>query len=378
MVRRRLPAYVQAFMDRHDKPRHYFRRGPTRIVLPGLPWSADFMMAHAEALEASALASAKSKGKAAPKRAKAPTRGKAKPGSFAALIADYRASSGFTGLAASTALTYGRLLDRLESAHGDLPVAKMTRANVERLIDIRASEGGPEAGNGLRRTLKLLMKLAVRRDYRPDDPTLGVEKVSRPKGEKRGNRAWTEDDIARFITHHPLGTREHLALALLLCTGQRRGDIVKIGPANIVGGYDPKDFKGKRIALTQRKTGKALILPIAPMLAEALEVAAIPADAPAFLITKHKGPFTPESFSGQFTEWAKLSGIADQASPHGLRHAAARRLAEAGCSVHMIAAVTGHVTLSEVENYTKTAGQQSLAELAMSRLLNPTGSSRPS
>ena len=372
MVHRRLPKYVQAFVDRHGRPRHYFRRGAFRITLLGLPFSTEFMMLHAKAMAASALAISEAAGKKVARHVKVAKRDAPKSGSLTALIGEYRASSDYTGLAVSTAKNYRRLLDALQAAHGDLPIAKMTRANVERLIDIRAAEGGPEAGNHLRRMLKLLMKLAVRRGYRADDPTAGVSKVSRPKGEQRGNRAWTEPDIARFIARYPLGTRQYLALALLLCTGQRRSDIVSLGPHN-VSNYDPSNFTGRRIALTQKKTGKALVLPIAPMLVEALQAAAMPLASPAFLMTKYGGPFTPESFSGQFSEWAQLSGIEDQASPHGLRHAAARRLAEAGCSVHMIAAITGHVSLSEVENYTKTAGQESLAEQAMSRLLHPTG-----
>jgi integrase len=42
-------------------------------------------------------------------------------------------------------------------------------------------------------------------------------------------------------------------------------------------------------------------------------------------------------------------GLPSKLSLHGLRKAAARRLAEAGCSVHEIGAITGHKTLSEVE-----------------------------
>jgi integrase len=36
-------------------------------------------------------------------------------------------------------------------------------------------------------------------------------------------------------------------------------------------------------------------------------------------------------------------------SPHGLRKAAAKRMAEGGCTAHQIAAVTGHKTLAEVQ-----------------------------
>ena len=43
--------YVHPFIDRHGKPRHYFRRGGCKLVpLPGLPGSAKYMAAYAEAL----------------------------------------------------------------------------------------------------------------------------------------------------------------------------------------------------------------------------------------------------------------------------------------------------------------------------------------
>jgi integrase len=57
-------------------------------------------------------------------------------------------------------------------------------------------------------------------------------------------------------------------------------------------------------------------------------------------------------------------------SAHGLRKAAARRLAEEGCSAHEIAAWTGHLTLKEVERYTRAADQARLARQAMARREN--------
>jgi len=53
-----------------------------------------------------------------------------------------------------------------------------------------------------------------------------------------------------------------------------------------------------------------------------------------------------------------------------LRKAALTRLADAGCSVHEIAAISGHKTLSEVERYTKAANQARLARAAMERMGN--------
>ncbi|PZQ16882.1 MAG: hypothetical protein DI565_05675 [Ancylobacter novellus] len=51
-----------------------------------------------------------------------------------------------------------------------------------------------------------------------------------------------------------------------------------------------------------------------------------------------------------------------------LRKAAARRLAEVGCSTHEIASITGHKSLEEVERYTRAAEQKTFARAAVTRL----------
>ena len=55
-------------------------------------------------------------------------------------------------------------------------------------------------------------------------------------------------------------------------------------------------------------------------------------------------------------------------SAHGLRKAAARRLAEAGCSEHEIAAITGHASLAELRVYTRAVNQKRLAVAAMAKV----------
>jgi integrase len=64
------------------------------------------------------------------------------------------------------------------------------------------------------------------------------------------------------------------------------------------------------------------------------------------------------------------SGLPKQSSPHGLRKAASRWLAEAGATAFEIAAITGHASLKEVERYTKSASQKRLAATAMARIGN--------
>jgi hypothetical protein len=59
---------------------------------------------------------------------------------------------------------------------------------------------------------------------------------------------------------------------------------------------------------------------------------------------------------------------AGQYTAHGLRVNAAVRLAEAGCSLHMIGSITGHATAREILRYTRGVDQAKLALQAVERL----------
>ncbi len=60
-----------------------------------------------------------------------------------------------------------------------------------------------------------------------------------------------------------------------------------------------------------------------------------------------------------------VAGLPAGLSPHGLRKAACRRLAEAGCTPHQIMAVSGHKNLQEVVTYTEAANRARLAGEAL-------------
>jgi hypothetical protein len=92
--------------------------------------------------------------------------------------------------------------------------------------------------------------------------------------------------------------------------------------------------------MTQQKTGAALQIPITTALAEAVN-ATTPTDAMVFLLNEHGRAFTPKAFGKWFTKQCERIGLRGL-SPHGLRKAACRRLAEAGCSANEIAAISGH------------------------------------
>ncbi|WP_244980659.1 tyrosine-type recombinase/integrase [Acetobacter thailandicus] len=72
-------------------------------------------------------------------------------------------------------------------------------------------------------------------------------------------------------------------------------------------------------------------------------------------------------FYNVFKDWCASAELPVQCSPHGLRKAAGRRLAEAGCTPHQIAAILGHKTLAEVMRYTRSAEQKKMAQEAMDK-----------
>ena len=84
-------------------------------------------------------------------------------------------------------------------------------------------------------------------------------------------------------------------------------------------------------------------------------------------------PFTAAGFGNWFRAQCNTAGL-PQCSAHGLRKAAARRLAEAGCTEHEIGAITGHASLREIVRYTKAADQKRLAVAAMEKVKAGTSS----
>jgi integrase len=275
---------------------------------------------------------------------------RARPGTILALALSYFASPAFRTLRPSTQRAYRGIIERLCKDHGDKRSGDLRRDHVVKLMVARAEQ--PGAANGLRMALRVMMKHAIEIGLRADDPTREVRAI---RIRTEGHHSWTDGEIAQFEQHHPTGSRARLALGLLLYTGQRRGDVIRMGAQHIRNGA---------LHVKQEKTGVELVIPLHPALAAI--IAAAPRDHLTFVTTRLGGPFGGSAFSRWFRNQCDKAGL-PHCSAHGLRKAAARRLAEAGCTAHEIGAITGHVSLTELVRYTKAADQRRLAEAAMSK-----------
>jgi site-specific recombinase XerD len=223
---RRLPRYVHGFIDRHGKARHYIRRpGFKQVALPGLPFSAEFMTAYAAALD----------GEAAPRIEIGASR--TIPGTVNAIVAAYLASPPFRAGAAATQKMRRNILDGFRTQHGDKQlyhirngqrVMLLTAEHLQRIVNEKSET--PFQQRNILNSLRVMFAWAKSEGRIPDNPTIGVERM---KVKTRGYPTWSEAEIERFEARYPIGTRERLALALLLYTGQRKGDVIRLGPTHI-------------------------------------------------------------------------------------------------------------------------------------------------
>src|SRR6478736_6069790 len=339
MLKRRTSLlHIERWRDRHGKMRVYFRRdrrkGSPRIELTGVYGSDEFLAAYAAALHG---------GEIADSRPKIERPGN---GTLAALIASYKQDAAFRDLRDTTKAGYLSRLDTIQREHGARSVAGLNQERIETML--AAYDDRPASKLDTLKKLRILIKHAIRKKWIGADPSSGIR---RAKGGEV--RAWTDDEIRQYENHWPIGTKQRTA------TGQRRSDVHRMTWRDI----SPKTG---RIKVIQQKTGVKIEVPLHRDLLVVLEKARH--NHVSILVTEWGKPFTVDGFSGFMRDAIRAAGLPLDCQPHGLRKAAGRRLAEAGCTTKQIMAVLGHKSLAEAERYTKEADQIRLATDAMSQL----------
>lgn len=271
------------------------------------------------------------------------------PGTINALAVAYYTSADWMGLSKSTQATYRGIIDRFRVQHGEKPFRPLQPHHIRSLLDARAET--PAAANNLLKVLRAMMRFAVDRNLIKVDPTNGVKPL---RYKTDGFHTWTDDEIEAFDRRWALGTQERLAKDLLLYTAQRSSDVRVMGLQHVKSGV---------VKVKQQKTGTTLEISLHSALRASL--AARPTNQLTFITTPTGEPYTAAGFGNWFSDAARKAGLPPGVSAHGLRKAAARRLAEVGCTASQIAAITGHRTLKEVSRYTQAADQRMMADAAM-------------
>ena len=205
--------------------------------MPGLPGSAEFMAAYQAALSGGANMHEAS-GSGSPAVVTSPGRG-----TVAAAVSLYLGTMAFGTLAGATQRDRRTILAHFKKEHGDKPLALLQRKHVQKVLTkrrgIHTARGALEGVAGCRHG-------GGRGGFdrrRPDSRN----RIKIPK--TGGFKMWGEPEIEQFENYWPVGSRERLAFALLLYTGQRRGDVLRIGRQHIREGV---------LTVRQSKTGTVL------------------------------------------------------------------------------------------------------------------------
>lgn len=362
-MRPRFPKYVIADYTK-GKERFYLRRkGQPKVRLHGVPWTPSFMSQYQAALGGPNVV------------AMLPASIERRVDSFEWLCGEYVKSEEFKALdQKETAAKRKRYLERIcaepiapdsKKLFAQIPFRAFNKKAVRVIRDRFADK--PDTSTAFKKALSALFVWAIEFEHVEDNPTVGVKRL---KGDNPdGHHTWDIEEAEKFEAAFPVGTKERLAIALFLFTGQRASDVIRFGNSHIKIRFDVNEdgdtVEQKWIVFTQHKNRNRKPIKLEIPVWHELEdiIAASPVGTETFLTATRGKPFPN---TAAFDRWFKIACVKAKVpgTSHGLRKAAAVRLIERGATEKEVAAITGHTTLKEIARYTAMANQRKLAAAA--------------
>jgi integrase len=329
------PPFLSREVTRHGRAVWYVRRDGKRIRLKsefGTPeFTAEYqavLAAHQPATEVSTTA-----------------------GTLAWLIESFRGTAAWQARSDSTRAKWDGLYQQALKAAGNAPLSAITSKVIRAGLELRAHTPG-QAQHFLN-AMRALFRWAIKVQLLRIDPTADIQAPARRRD--AGIRSWTEEDVAAYEKRWPIGTRQRVWVDVLLYTGLRRGDAVRLGRQHVRDGI---------ATIKTEKNGTIVTIPILPVLAETL--AAGPCGDLSFIAGSRGQPMAKASFSNEFAIACRAAGV--PGSAHGVRKIAATRAANAGATVAELEAIFGWSGGKMASHYTRAADRQHLAKRAMHKL----------
>jgi integrase len=349
---------VEKNRNRHGRLRFYFRRPgdkvTPRIRLPDTYGSAEFEKSWRACMAGQPLAL---EGRGQVRRVAR--------GSLGWLIRLYLQSGEFQAFRPATRKQRLPMLEKLIDEKGAVEIEDIDTAAIQ--AGLNARRATPPMANVWLGTVSNVFAWAMR-ETMPDpltgeakpildaNPCERVKRLAVPRSadpdEEAGHPTFLDEDLAAFEAAYPEGTRERLAYAVLLYTGLRIGDAVRLGRQH--------SQKDGTIKLRTEKTGADITIGIVPPLAQAL--AAGPHARPEVLnfITGSRGQAVDKTTLGHWFG-ARCKAIGLDRSAHGLRKASARLYAERGATVPQLMALFGWSNPAVAMRYCAKANRRTMS-----------------
>jgi integrase len=217
-----------------------------------------------------------------------------------------------------------------------------------------ARESGKREGDNRLAIISAMLSWAVSRGKLSANHILGFKRLY---SSDRSDIIWLEEHVTAFMAIASVDLQR--ALILALHTGQRQGDLLSVAWTN----YD-----GRALRIFQSKTKTWVTVPCTKALKAMLD--GMPRVATVILSSTTGEAWKKRYFSNQWKEASDLANLVDLHFPD-LRGTAVTMLAEAGCTVPEIAAITGHSLKTVTTIPEKYLSQtRALAEAAIDKFEN--------
>jgi integrase/recombinase XerD len=213
--------------------------------------------------------------------------------------------------------------------------------------------------------VRMLHRYLAVEGERADDPAADLEGVRVPAGIPK---PLTEDQVTSLldavVVTEPIHRRDLALLELLYATGARISEAVGLS----IGEIDLDD----RLVRLYGKGSKERIVPFGSTAAAALEDWFSPSgrahlvpdrwrtrdDAEAVFLNTRGARLSRQAAWLVVKKYGARAGIADQLSPHVLRHSCATHLLDHGADLRVVQEMLGHASISTTQVYTKVSQER--------------------
>jgi len=270
------------------------------------------------------------------------------------------------GLAGNTLAAYRRDLSRYVTfltARGRVSPADVTEGDVrDHVAALRTGDDAhpPLAASSTARVVAAVHgwhRFCVGEGWSIADPSRAVRPPNRPR---RLPRAMSVDDVARLLDAAGLGDgpvplRDRALLELAYSTGARISEVVGLDVDDL--DLDPRTASARLLG----KGSKERVVPVGSFAREAVEAYLVRArpvlasggrgNAAVFLNTRG-ARLSRQTAWAVLRQAARRAGIADDVSPHTLRHSFATHMLAGGADVRVVQELLGHASVTTTQIYT--------------------------
>lgn len=250
-------------------------------------------------------------------------------GSLQTIIDSYQRSPFWARLAARTKTDYLGAIARIEAKWGKYPLDAIDDPKIRRrFLEWRdeMARSSPRQADAVFGVLRIIL------EFGRDRGMVAHNHATRPKKVYRADRSeklWLKPHIAAFRASG--GKEMILAFELALWTGQRQGDLFKLGWSS---------YTGERLQFRQGKRKRKVDMRVPAPLKRLLDEARRGKKALTILESPTGKPWTKSNFNNYWRPAIKAAGL-DGLHFHDIRGTTCTVLAEAGATPSEIAAMLG-------------------------------------